>query len=245
MRVSQARSAAQVGTALVCLFMSGCIVVTSVGSGNRTTSANSASAPGTAELTVADSDGHSGWQPLFDGKSLDGWTTFADGDSATTWSARDGSLICSGSPVGYIKTARSFRDFELCLEWRFDPNKGAGNSGVLLRVEGADQVWPRSIEAQLHSENAGDIWNIGEFPMQADSRRTEGRRTVKAHPTNEVPLGEWNRYDIRLVGERLELRVNGDLQNVALGCKGGSGPIALQAEGAHIEFRNIRVRELK
>ncbi len=179
---------------------------------------------------------------LFDGKTLAGWTIFPGGDGSTkTWFARDGVLVCEGNPVGYIKTTREFQDFELSFEWRFDPTKGAGNSGVLLRMEPPDQVWPKSIEAQLHSENAGDIWNIGEFPMTADAARTQGRRTVKEHATNEKPLGEWNKYAISLKGDRLELRVNGLLQNVATGCGGGAGPIGLQAEGAHIEFRNINV----
>ncbi len=230
------RARAPGGSVLVSALLAGCVVVTSVGSGNRTNS------PTVAGRSAAEGGG---WQFLFDGTTMSGWTAFPGGEGTPTWSVHDGVLVCTGSPVGYIKTTRTFKDFELCLEWRFDPTKGAGNSGVLLRVEGPDQVWPRSIEAQLHSENAGDIWNIGEFPMQADVMRTQGRRTIKAHPTNEVPLGEWNRYDIRLVGERLELRVNGDLQNVALGCKGERGPIALQAEGAHIEFRDLRVRELK
>lgn len=181
-----------------------------------------------------------GSKRLFDCKTLEGWTVFPAGDlSKNTWSVRDGVLVCEGNPVGYIKTTGAYKDFTLTFEWRFDPKKGAGNSGVLLRMEGADQVWPKSIEAQLHSENAGDIWNIGEFPMTADAARTQGRRTVKEHPTNEKPLGEWNKYAISLQGDRLELWVNGLLQNVATGCGGGAGPIGLQAEGAYIEFRNI------
>ncbi len=180
---------------------------------------------------------------LFDGATLTGWTAVAgDGrDASGTWSVHDGVLVCTGSPTGYIKTTRWFENFSLMVEWRFDPAKGAGNSGVLLRMELPDHVWPKSIEAQLHSENAGDIWNIGEFPMVPDAARTEGRRTIKMHPSNEKPLGEWNRYYISLVGDRLEVRVNGLIQNVATGCGGGVGPIGLQAEGAYIEFRNIIV----
>lgn len=183
---------------------------------------------------------------LFNGKDLAGWTPYlgSPGDPAKVWSVRDGVLICEGNPVGYIRTQQKFMSFELELEWRFEPTKGAGNSGVLLRVVGEDQVWPKSIEAQLHSENAGDIWNIGEFPMHADAGRTDGRRTVKMHPTNEKPLGEWNQYSIRLDGGNLELRVNGLLQNTATDCQQVEGFIGLQSEGAHIEFRNIRIRPL-
>lgn len=183
---------------------------------------------------------------LFDGTSLAGWTVFSpDGGAERVWTASDGRLVCAGQPIGYIATDRSFTDFELTLEWRFDPAKGAGNSGVLLRVQEPDRVWPTSVEAQLHSGNAGDIWNIGEFPMWTDPARTEGRRTAKRSASSEKPLGEWNRYRIVLDGGTMLLYVNDVLQNEATGIRVVPGRIALQSEGAHIEFRNIELRELK
>jgi hypothetical protein len=186
---------------------------------------------------------------LFNGRTLEGWTTFLpdkDGKNQanTVWSVRDGVLVCTGSPVGYIATNECYESFELELEWRFDPSKGAGNSGVLLRVQEPDTVWPTSVEAQLHSENAGDIWNIGSFPMTPVTERTDGRRTKKEHPSNEKPLGEWNRYRIVLAGDVLELHVNGLLQNRATGVAAKPGRIALQSEGAHIEFRSIELTPL-
>lgn len=184
---------------------------------------------------------------LFDGKTLAGWKVFVpDGaDGSKTFSVVDGVLVCSGTPAGYIATLEEFENFELTLEWRFDPKKGAGNSGVLLRVAKADQVWPRSVEAQLHSQNAGDIWNIGDVPMKVDAARTEGRRTRKMEPSSEKPLGEWNKYRIKFDGGKLELRVNDVLQNTATECALEKGRIALQSEGAAIEFRNIELRPLK
>lgn len=183
---------------------------------------------------------------LFDGSSLAGWRGFLpEGDPAKVWSVRDGVLVCTGNPVGYLVTEREFESFELLLEWRFDPTKGEGNSGVLLRVQQPDQVWPKSIEAQLHSKNAGDIWNIGEFPLSTDPARTDGRRTKKAQDTNERPLGEWNRYRIVLDGGDLKLFVNDLLQNEATGAQVVPGRIALQSEGAHIEFRNIVLRPIR
>jgi hypothetical protein len=177
---------------------------------------------------------------LFDGRSVAGWKAFLPGgDPAVNWTVRDGVLVCGGSPAGYIATEKSYTNFVLELDWRFDPAKGEGNSGVLLRVQEKDEVWPKSMEAQLHSKNAGDIWNIGDFPAKADASRTNGRHTAKAHPTNEKPLGEWNRYRIVLDGGRLQLFVNGLLQNEASDVAELPGRIALQSEGAHIEFRDI------
>jgi len=183
---------------------------------------------------------------LFDGSSLDAWTCHLPEGAALSdvWSIQDGVLACKGQPIGYLRTKERFDSFHLSLEWRFDPAKGAGNSGVLLRVVGEDKVWPRSIEAQLHSGNAGDIWNIDAFAMAADPARTDGRRTERAQPASEKPLGEWNRYDILLDGPRLELRVNGVLQNTADWCEELPGFIALQSEGAAIEFRDVRLRPI-
>jgi putative heme-binding domain-containing protein len=181
---------------------------------------------------------------LFDGQSLAGWTYFLEDRKARmedVWSVKDGVLRCAGNPLGYLRTKEDFTSFELVVEWRFDPALPPGNSGVLLRMTGEDKVWPDSIEAQLHSRNAGDIWNIGGFPMEADPSRTEGRRTRKALPCNEKPIGEWNRYVITLDGGELTLEVNGEVQNRASGCEERSGKICLQSEGAAIEFRTIEI----
>ena len=181
-------------------------------------------------------------QHLFNGRDLDGWIAYSrDGLSSDggSWSVKDGILCCEGQPIGYLRTTQKYTNYVLTLKWRFDPDRGAGNSGVLLRVIGEDTVWPNSIEAQLHSRNAGDIWNIGNFPMTADSSRTNGRRTRKEHATNEKPLGEWNTYRIVLDGENLELSVNGLVQNVATDCRVVPGYIALQSEGAPIQFKDI------
>ena len=184
---------------------------------------------------------------LFNGKNLDGWTAFFQGgtvDPSEAFFVEDGILKCKGRPIGYLHTKKKYTSYELVVEWRFNAEKGAGNSGVLMRVIGDNKVWPNSIEAQLHSRNAGDIWNIGGFEMKTDSERTEGRRTIKAHETNEKPLGEWNRYKILLDGGNLTLEVNGLVQNVATGCKVVAGPIGLQSEGAWIEFRKVQLREI-
>ena len=162
----------------------------------------------------------------------------------TAWSVAEGILRCQGQPIGYMQTTANYESFKLIVEWRFDPAKGAGNSGVLLRVTGPDHVWPRSIEAQLHSRNAGDIWNIGNFPMQAVAERTGGRHTGKAHDTNENPLGQWNLYEITLDGGDLSLVVNGLQQNVATDCQVIPGGIGLQSEGSYIEFRKVELRPL-
>jgi len=185
---------------------------------------------------------------LFNGRDLEGWTFFLQDKAAKmedVWTVADGVLRCKGTPIGYLRTKEDFTSFVLTLEWRFDPALPPGNSGVLLRMSGEDVVWPYSIEAQLHSGNAGDIWNIGGFPMQVDPTRTEGRRTRKSLPCNEVPIGEWNRYVITLDGGELSLEVNGQVQNEGHWCAETPGKICLQSEGAAIEFRKIEITPIE
>ena len=184
---------------------------------------------------------------LFNGKDLAGWThhlSKANVARAAVWSVLpDGILDCKGNPAGYIRTEKDYTNFILELDWRF-PER-SGNSGVLLRMVGKDKVWPKSIEAQLMSGNAGDIWNIDKFEMEVDEDRTSGRHTRKIHPTNERPLGQWNHYKITLFGGDLTLEVNGKIQNVGRWCEELSGKICLQSEGTRIQFRNIRLTPLE
>lgn len=180
---------------------------------------------------------------LFNGKDMSGWTAFLqdNGKLEDVWSVKDGVMICKGQPIGYIRTLEDYTNFVLKLEWRFNPvTKQAGNSGVLLRLIGADMVWPRSVEAQLQSESAGDFWNIEEFPMKTVAERTNGRNTRKTHGA-ERPIGEWNEYEIIVDHAKVTLRVNGETLNEAWEVLETPGKIALQSEGAEIHFRNIRL----
>lgn len=177
---------------------------------------------------------------------LDGFTAhLPEGSSLTdVWSIRDGVLVCSGKPNGYLYTRRSFDSFVLRLQWRFDPEKGPGNSGVLLRIQEPHKVWPRCIEAQLQSGRAGDFWNIESFPMMASTARTSGRNTRHSH-SNEKEIGQWNEYEIIVDGSWVRLSVNGQVLNEAFDCAELPGPIGLQSEGAEIHFRQLRLTPLR
>lgn len=181
---------------------------------------------------------------LFNGKNLDGWTFHLSdgGKMEDVWSVTpEGILVCKGQPVGYLRTTGDYTNYLLRLEWRFNPvTKQAGNSGVLCRLQTPDKVWPRCIEAQLQSGQAGDFWNIDDFPMKVDPERTSGRNT-KRITTNEHPVGEWNAYEIELDGGDVELRVNGRVLNRAWEAAAIPGKIGLQSEGAEIHFRNVRL----
>jgi hypothetical protein len=207
-----------------------------------------------------------GFTSLFNGKDLTGWCFRAkvkkevttpgeilekhDGKTeakdAGNYSAKDGvfTVTFPDEPdklTGQIYTVAEFpKNFILKLQWRFPADKDPGNSGVLVRQIGEDKVWPKSVEAQLHSGNAGDFWNIENFTMTTDPARTKGRNTKKTHFA-ERPLGEWNEYEIIVDKGLVALNVNGEEVNRATEVEEVAGHIALQSEGAEIHFKNIRL----
>jgi len=186
---------------------------------------------------------------LWNGKDFTGWTRFlrdASKDVDDTWSVGGGVLRCTGSPAGYMRTEKAHADYHLHVEWRW-PEK-PGNNGVLVHMSGDDKVWPRSLECQLHSGNAGDFWVIDGLEFAEHKKggsRVRGRRTVKLKDSSEKPLGQWNAYDIICKDDWVVVMVNGVLQNLATRCSDKSGKICLQSEGAKIEYRNIWVEPLE
>ncbi len=191
---------------------------------------------------------------LFNGKDLSGWKTCLVDDSATpdqVWSVTDdGVMHCVGKPNGYIRTADSYSNYKLHVEWRWvdEPT----NSGVLLHATGEDQVWPICIEAQLKHESAGDIVTIqhgAAITVDGKVIKPEGdtifKIAPKKNPCNEKEPGQWNKYDIVCLGDNVWLYVNGELQNYGTDASLTSGPICLQSEGSAIEFRNIYLESLK
>ena len=117
-------------------------------------------------------------------------------------------------------------------------------------------MFPKSIEAQMMHENAGDFWVIVEDIEVADmvERRgpeeewgiTEGkrRRILNLTDGSENPLGEWNTMTIEAVEDEITVWVNGDLVNYGFGSTAREGQIAVQAEGAEVEFMSLLLTPL-
>lgn len=180
---------------------------------------------------------------LFNGKNMEGWSHFLSQGAAMdeVWTVKDGVIICKGQPAGYICTEKEYKNFILRLQWRFNPEtKRAGNSGVLFRKTGPDKVWPRCLEAQLMSRNAGDFWVIDNFPVKTVAERTNGRNAKKTHCA-ENPVGEWNEYEIIVDKGDVTLIVNGEVLNTATDAEEVAGTICLQSEGVEIQFRRIEL----
>ncbi len=189
-------------------------------------------------------------EAIFNGKDLSNWefVNKEDVKMEATWSVADGVLRCTGRPVGYIRTKREdYRDYRLIVEWRWPVEGEEGNNGVLVHATtpGALGVWPKSIEIQLGSGDAGDFWVIGtELDVPDEETRKKGRRHLNLTDDSEKPIGKWNRMVITCRDDKVRVRVNGQLVNAATNCSVSEGAIALQSEGAPIEFRRVEVKRL-
>lgn len=190
-----------------------------------------------------------GWKLLFDGVSTKGWTTLG---SPTAWRAQDGILF-SGEPGrgAWLRTERMYRDFELVLE--FNLPKG-GNSGVGIRGSTHGDPAFTGMEVQIF-DSAG---------QEVSDRICGAVYEAIAPSANAVnPPGEWNSYRIRLVGDTLNVWLNGVQihtdqkidgrgyyrtpdQPLPMNTRTTTGFIALQDHGEKepVRFRNVKIRDL-
>jgi len=200
------------------------------------------------------------WTKLFNGRDLTGWKVFVDprakdADPKSIWTVKDGVIVCTGKPAGYIITEKDYDNYVLRVQWRWGPSvkepKGP-NSGVFVHVVGEDKIWPKGIEAQLASTRAGDFWLVGDFKLKVDAARQDPKVSrhyfrAKANENDEIekPLGEWNQYEITCKGDTIKLVVNGHEVNSGTEAELSRGKILLQSEGTEIHFRNVELKPIK
>ena len=180
---------------------------------------------------------------LFNGRDLSGWEYFLVDENARmedVWSVKDGILVCRGEPRGYLYTADEYQDFRLVVEWRWPGEPG--NSGVLMRIAGEPTWLPNSVEAQLRSGSAGDMYGFNGFIIGGDADRLSEisiGRALAGIERNEKEPGEWNRYEITAVGGTITILLNGIRVNEVTSCTVRPGRIGLQSEGGVIHFRTV------
>jgi hypothetical protein len=187
--------------------------------------------------------------PLFNGKDLSGWEYFLvdeDTEMEDVWSVQDGVLVCKGEPAGYLYTENDYENFELVVEWRWPEEPG--NSGVLMRIMPEAVMLPSSVEAQLKSGDAGNMYGFLDFKIGGDEARLSeiglpGWALARIEG-NENPPGEWNRYEITVDGDTITLVLNGKKVNKATDCDVRPGRIGLQSEGGVIHFRTVALTPL-
>ena len=184
---------------------------------------------------------------LFNGKDLTGWQWI--GKRRSYWKVKKGALYTNGGGHGWLSTAREYDDFELDLEFRIQPG---GNSGVFVRAPHKGLPWVHGMEIQVLDDYA-ERWAMLKpwqftgsiYEVQAPAKRV----TKKA--------GEWQKMTIVCDGPRVKVILNDvpivdtnleehtDKLQKHPGIKRRKGYIGLQDHGSPIEYRNIRITELK
>src|SRR6202163_1424673 len=74
--------------------------------------------------------GEDGFRPLFNGKDLTGWINVNCHPS--TFFVRDGMIITTGKPTGFLRTDRQYENFILEMDWLHVNTKEVGNSGLFV-----------------------------------------------------------------------------------------------------------------
>ncbi len=179
-------------------------------------------------------------------------------DTTNPFIMRDGMLVSLGTPGGHLINDKVYSDYRLVAEYRFAGEPG--NCGILVHASTPRALYgmfPKSLEVQMMHENAGDFWCIQE-DIKVDNmveRRgpkeewgvSEGKRRRIKNLTDgsENPVGEWNRMVIECRGDEIKVWVNDELVNHGYDCTATEGQIAVQAEGAEVEFRKLELTKLK
>src|SRR6056297_411528 len=197
------------------------------------------------------------FRDLFNGKDLSGWVDV--NTSPSTWSVRDGLLVCTGQPIGVMRSERQYENFILEVEWRhMEPG---GNSGIFLWSDATPRSnrLPTGMEVQMleldwvnqhrrpdgtlppiayvHGElfAAGDMTATPENPRGSRSKSLENR--CKG-------VGQWNHYVVVAVDGSVKLSVNGKFVNGIRDASLKKGYLCLESEGREIHFRKLRIMEL-
>lgn len=203
-----------------------------------------------------------GWRAL-------GGADFVNVNCATnTWTWRADGVHCTGQPVGVIRMKQPTTNFELVAEWRH--LSSGGNSGIFLwasdasikELEAGKGRLPHGIEVQVldhgyteqyerdHKKKAdwftthGDVFPTGPAKMKPfPPVAPDGQRSF---PSKNLSRGvnEWNHYYVRAINGEVRLWVNGEEVSGGTECRPATGYLCLESEGAPVEFRGLRIREL-
>ena len=250
------------------------VVATAIGPGTQTAGQDAAKAEDTevwqAEPKVVTPGADCGTAPsdaiiLFDGRSLNEWVSAQDRSAPAKWIVANG-MVTVNKPAGNIETRRTFKNYQLHMEWRIPENVTGsgqlrGNSGLFLASTGpgdagyelqvldsynnktyvngmAGSIYKQSIPLANSMRKPGE-WQVYDVVWTAPIFNADGSLKSPAYVTaflNGV-----------LVENHFELK--GETRNIGKPFykKFDGAPIKLQAHGdpsPPISFRNIWVREV-
>jgi hypothetical protein len=176
-----------------------------------------------------------------------------------TWHVEKNLLICTGKPIGVMRSEKQYENFILHIEWRH--MEAGGNSGTFVwsnatPPEGGNL--PNGVEVQmleldwvnLNKRDGetppvayvhGELFGVGGVTTVPDNPRGTRSKSIENRCKGK---GEWNTYDVVCVDGVIKLSVNGKFVNGIAKSAQKKGYICLESEGAPIHFRNIRIIDL-
>lgn len=176
-----------------------------------------------------------------------------------TWSVQKDILVCTGQPIGVMRSEKQYENFILHIEWKH--LEAGGNSGVFVwsnadppenaRLPDGVEVQMLELEwVNLHVKDGvtppvayvhGELFGVGGVKTVPDNPRGNRSMSIENRCKGK---GEWNVYDVVCVDGVIKLSVNGKFVNGISQSTQRKGFICLESEGARIHFRNIKILEL-
>ncbi|MFC8569265.1 ThuA domain-containing protein [Streptomyces sp. NPDC057245] len=186
----------------------------------------------------ADCKPDKGYRDIFNGQTLEGWKQAGPGK----FNIKDGTLETEGGMGLLWYQAKELKSYSLKLDWKM---QGDDNSGVFVGFPASEDPWSavdRGYEIQIDATDEVDRTTGSIYTFKAAN--------IKARDQVLRPPGQWNSYEIKVRGERLQVFLNGvkinDFTNKDPERSLTDGYIGLQNHGAddQVSFRNIQLKEL-
>jgi hypothetical protein len=201
-----------------------------------------------APLLAAAAD-EPGFKPLFDGKTLNGWKLV--GGHGVGYTVGDDRIVCPKEGGGNLFTEKEYANFVFRFEFLLTPG---ANNGIGIRAPYEGDAAYQGMEMQILDDGDAQYKGV----IKPEQYHGSVYDVIPARTGFRKPAGEWNEEEITANGKRIMVRLNGviildaDLSIVKEarvlerhpGLARTSGHIGFLGHGSHVEFRNIRVKEL-
>jgi hypothetical protein len=176
-----------------------------------------------------------------------------------TWKKQKDLLICTGKPIGVMRSEKQYENFILQIEW--EHMEAGGNSGVFVWSDAMPDEksrLPGGVEVQMleldwvnqHIRDGikppiafvhGELFGVGGVETVPDNPRGTRSKSIENLCKGK---GEWNSYTVVCVDGVIKLSVNGKFVNGISKSTARKGYLCLESEGAEIHFRNLKIIEL-